>query len=125
MNKQGILLFVFQSEFYHRGLIMRKFIIFISILTSVFVLSCSKIGSNNGSLYIPTSSDVTANATLSELQQGRQLYINNCGSCHGLSSPDDFSANSWKSIMSSMAPKTSLSPSEVTLVTKYVSRGKQ
>lgn len=85
--------------------------------------SCTKTPAS--ALYIPVSSDATANATLEELQQGRTLYINNCGSCHNLYSPDDYSVSNWKSILSGMAPKTSMNASQVTLVTKYVTRGHQ
>jgi hypothetical protein len=84
--------------------------------------ACSK-DNNTGSLYTPGSADVTATATLEELQQGRILYIDNCGSCHHLYSPDDFSASRWRNIISDMAPKTGMSSSETALVTKYVTRG--
>jgi hypothetical protein len=86
--------------------------------------SCSK-DSSSSNLYTPTSADVTANATLSELQQGRTLYLNNCGNCHNLYSPDDFSPAIWKSYISTMAPRTNMNTSQVSLVTKYVCRGKQ
>ena len=90
----------------------------------VFTLSCKKSNLGISSLYTPTSADITSTATLEELQQGRTLYINNCGSCHGLYSPDDYTSTQWKSIMSSMGPKTGMSSSDKILVTKYVSRGK-
>jgi hypothetical protein len=94
----------------------------------IFVLgvfaSCSKTDSTSN-LYTPTTADTTANATLAELQQGRTLYISNCGKCHSLHSPDDYSVSSWKSIMSRMAPNTSMNSSQVLLVTKYVCKGKQ
>jgi hypothetical protein len=86
--------------------------------------SCSKSANDTASLYIPKDSDVTANATLQELQQGRTLYINNCNSCHGLYSPDYYASSQWKNILSIMAPKTGMSTSEIQLVTKYVCKGK-
>ena len=88
------------------------------------VASCSKSGSGGASLYNPTQSDVTANATLEQLQQGRDLYIHNCNACHQLYSPDDFRAGTWPSIIAQMAPRTNMSSSEVNLVTKYLTRGK-
>jgi hypothetical protein len=94
-------------------------VFFISVLS----VSCTKISTN--SLYVPSISDVTANATLEELQQGYTLYKNNCGRCHSLYSPDDYSVSGWKNIISSMTPKTSMTSSQVTLVTKYVTRGQQ
>jgi len=77
------------------------------------------------SLYVPTNSDVTANATLQELEDGRTLYINNCGECHSLYSPDSYSVTKWKSIMNSMGQKTSMTSPQITLVTKYVCKGQQ
>ena len=93
-----------------------------------FCNACSKdMGASNnssGSMYIPTTSDVTSNATLAELQQGRTLYMNNCGTCHALYSPDNYSASSWSNILSNMVPRTGLSSVDATLVLKYVTRGK-
>lgn len=85
---------------------------------------CNKNSSGTGSLYTPTEADATTTATLADLQQGRTLYINNCGSCHSLYSPDDYNSTQWKSIITSMGPKTGLSASNILLVSKYVSRGK-
>lgn len=101
-----------------------RFLTFFSVVVVVLVISCTKSGNDTISLYIPTSADVTANATLPELQQGRALYINNCGQCHGLYSTDNYSSSQWSGIISSMAPKTRMSSSEILLVTKYVTRGK-
>ena len=98
------------------------------MIAVAILIGCSKDSSlktNSSSLYVPTSSDTTTNATLPELQQGRALYINNCGACHGLYSPDTYSASNWKSIISIMGGRTSMTSSEITLVTKYVCRGNQ
>lgn len=91
----------------------------------IIISGCTKKNADTGSLYVPSSADITVNATLTELQQGRDLYINNCARCHSLYSPDNYSPAQWKAILGSMAPKTSLSSSQVLLVNKYVSRGKQ
>lgn len=88
------------------------------------IISCSKSNSGGGSLYTPTTADVTSTATLTELLQGRTLYINNCNSCHGLYSPDNYTSTEWKSLINNMGPRTGMSSSEILLVTKYVSRGK-
>jgi hypothetical protein len=86
-------------------------------------MSCSKSNSAGSSLYTPTTADVTSTSTLTELLQGRTLYINNCNSCHGLYSPDNYNSTEWKSIINNMGPRTGMSPSEILLVTKYVTRG--
>lgn len=86
--------------------------------------SCTKNLGGSSSLYTPSTANVTATATLVELQQGRTFYMNNCNSCHSLYSPDSYSPTQWKSIMGSMAPRTGMSASEILLVTKYVCMGK-
>ena len=101
-----------------------RYLLVLSIGLSVFISGCNKNNLNPSTLYTPTSSDITATATLVELQQGRALYINNCNSCHALYSPDDYTPTQWKNIINSMAPKTGMAPLEILLVTKYVSRGK-
>lgn len=106
---------------------MNKFkysmILILSLAITVFYAGCQKSNGGATSLYNPTSADVTSTATLQELQQGRTLYINNCNSCHGLYSPDDYSSAQWKSILNIMAPRTGMSSPEISLVTKYITRG--
>lgn len=83
----------------------------------------SKNDTSISNLYVPATNDVTSNATLDELSQGSQLYIDNCSRCHSLYSPNRYTASQWKFIVSVMAPRTPMSSSEVQLVTKYVTRG--
>jgi mono/diheme cytochrome c family protein len=99
---------------------------FFAVLLSVLVLSavsCSKGTPSNDSLYTPTTADVTSTATLAELQQGRALYVANCGSCHGFYSPDSYNSAQWKSLMASMGPKAKLTSADQLLITKYVTKG--
>jgi mono/diheme cytochrome c family protein len=102
---------------------VRKSIFAALVLSTGILFSCTKISPGSGELYTPTAADVTANATLAELQEGRTLYINNCGKCHSLASPDAYTPTTWNGILASMAPKTSLTASQITLVKKYVTRG--
>ncbi len=103
--------------------VFRSFLLVGCLTALSLTYGCTKKSSNTSSLYVPTSADVTATATLQDLQQGRALYIKNCNSCHDLPTPDNYGVSSWKSIMSSMGPRTSMTSSEITLVTKYVTRG--
>jgi hypothetical protein len=96
------------------------------VLLAAFWGGCKKDSTiDSASLYTPTSANVTANATLQELQQGRTLYISHCGNCHGLYNPESYTPMQWNSIMNSMGPKTSMSGSDLLLVTKYLCMGKQ
>jgi len=91
---------------------------------AIFGVSCTKNGGGDtSSLYVPTSADATANATLQELTQGRALYISNCNACHQLFNPDNYTPTQWRSIVSTMGPRTSMSSSDIQLITKYLSRG--
>lgn len=91
---------------------------------ALFMGSCKKDNTIPSGLYTPTQSDVTAKATLSELQQGFSIYQNRCGNCHQLYSPDSFSSANWSGVLNSMAPRANLTTTEKLLVLKYVTRGK-
>jgi cytochrome c5 len=80
---------------------------------------------NSDFLYFPTITDVTPNATLQELQDGRDLYISYCNRCHGLYLPESKTPAQWKNVMSSMGPKTGLSAADQLLITKYLCKGRQ
>ena len=95
------------------------------VFAAFLFAGCSKSLTNNtDALYVPTTSDVTATATLADLQAGRNVFINNCGRCHNLYNPDSYSAANWKTIVPSMASRAGLSATETAQVTKYVTRGK-
>jgi len=102
-----------------------KYLYLTVVIIAMLVMteSCTKKSSDTGGLYVPTSADATANATLQDLEQGRTLYISNCGACHSLFSPDSYTPTQWGSILNNMAPKTNMSASEILLVSKYVTRG--
>ena len=102
-----------------------RLLISASAVVLISFSSCIKTPSTSTDLlYVPTAADVTASASLSDLQNGRTLYIGNCGACHDLVIPETYTASQWRSILPNMTPRTSLTPAEVTLVTKYVTKGK-
>jgi len=95
----------------------------LTIASLVTIGSCSPENVTTSTLYTPTSADVTSTATLQQLQQGRELYINNCGTCHHLYTPETYSTAQWQNIVAQMAPKTRMVSAEVDLVLKYVTKG--
>ena len=103
---------------------IKRIKVFTVIPVLSLLLACSKQTPDTSNLYSPDTPDVTSKATLAELQQGRTLYINNCGQCHGLHSPDEYSPNSWINVLGNMAPRTGMTAAQVNIVDKYLSRGK-
>ena len=101
------------------------YLLILLALTAI-LSSCTKDSTvSEGSLYTPSIADITANATLQELQQGRELYISYCNRCHGLYLPENYTPAQWKTTMISMGPKAGASSSDLLLITKYVCKGKQ
>ena len=101
---------------------MKKLIRSGLVLSLLVAFSCTK-SDVTSNLYVPSEADVTSNATLEELQQGYDLYVANCNSCHVLYSPDSYSPKEWSNILTSMAPRTRMNSNEVDLVKKYLTRG--
>jgi hypothetical protein len=96
-----------------------------AVVVAVLFVGCTKnLTANTDSLYVPTTADVTATATLGDLEGGRTIFVNNCAKCHSYYSPDSYSASNWKTIIPNMASRAGLSSAQTILVTKYVTRGK-
>jgi mono/diheme cytochrome c family protein len=89
----------------------------------IIVTGCQKNTPDTSQLYIPSQTDVTANATLKELQDGRALYIDHCGACHTYYLPESFTPSQWRSILPTMTPRTNLTSAQIQLVTKYLTKG--
>jgi len=73
------------------------------------------------SLYLPTQSDAVAqNTPLEKLKQGRELYLNRCGSCHNLYLPSAYTASQWKPILEKMQKPAKIDDSEKELINQYL-----
>lgn len=77
----------------------------------------------------PTQADAdrAKSTSLTELQRGHELYVNNCGTCHGLKAPAEYTATAWERIVPDMVQKvnrkagaTALSSTDETLIRQYV-----
>ena len=94
---------------------MKYFIIF--VLTGL--LACAP------SLYQPSVElAVKTGHFLDELQQGRQLYVDRCGSCHQLHLPKEFSETIWRNNLDSMKIKAKITDREKQLILDYLISGK-
>lgn len=90
-------------------------IIFFSIAAVGLLVACSS------ALYLPTVSDTERSGVSNEdLNKGRALYINRCGSCHNLHLPEQYSQAKWMKEMPVMEKKAKISTEETKLITHYL-----
>jgi mono/diheme cytochrome c family protein len=70
---------------------------------------------NRGSAHFP-------DLTLSELQQGRTLYVSRCGSCHTLKRPTELPPEQWQKEVGEMRDKNGvkLSDAEAQAIVRYL-----
>lgn len=75
----------------------------------------------------PTQTDVDranqqwAGTSLADLQKGRTIYSQNCGKCHKLYDPKQFSAKKWEHELAAMRNNApSVSNDEYALLKKFV-----
>jgi len=77
----------------------------------------------------PTAADVSRGSahfpglTLSELHQGRSLYVSRCGTCHVLKRPMELPAEQWQAEVDEMRAKNGvkLSDDEAQAIVRYLS----
>jgi len=76
----------------------------------------------------PTAADASRGSahfpdvTLSELSQGRTLYVSRCGSCHVLKRPVELPPEQWQAEVSDMREKNGvkLSDAEAQAIVRYL-----
>lgn len=89
---------------------MKKIILF---CLTLLVFSCAK-----PLLYTPTESSATI--SVADLKQGRELYVNNCASCHQLYAPSKFTEKEWEANLNRMQPKAKITDAEKQLIYQYI-----
>ncbi len=73
-------------------------------------------------LYVPGEKNVdkVEKATLTELQQGHDLYQANCSKCHKVPKPNSRSNKDWKKVLEKMIPKAKLNQDQSYLIYRYL-----
>lgn len=61
-----------------------------------------------------------SDATAEQLKSGYHIYVNNCGKCHALYKPEQFSEKKWEEELPDMVSKSKLSPEEQELLVRFV-----
>jgi mono/diheme cytochrome c family protein len=76
-------------------------------------------------LYLPTEEVArTRSKNLDDLKQGRQAYIDHCGSCHNLYLPSQFSAADWAKNVHAMHTRAKTDTVQQRLILDYILAGK-
>jgi len=95
----------------------------IIINTILVVIVVSIIYACAPALYIPDRNNTATGSSLTELQAGRKLYINKCGSCHSLVLPEKHTQEQWPMLVDKMETKSKISPEEKKLILNYLTKG--
>jgi mono/diheme cytochrome c family protein len=107
---------------------MKKVIVLFSIVAvSVAMVKCSpkaaKATTATTTTTTTTNTDVKPTPSLSvqtQIDAGKGIYVNKCGTCHGLKEPGMYDKGAWAHILKSMIPKAKLTGPDGDLVTAYV-----
>lgn len=99
---------------------MKKLLLPVAVLIALW--SCShKTAPVKTDTSTTTSTTTTPIVTTSgDAVAGKSTYVANCGRCHGLKDPGEFTAAQWVPIVNSMAPKARLTDTEKGNVLAYV-----
>ncbi len=84
------------------------------IFLLVTIFSCKP------TLYTPTASSVSSTASLENLIKGRELFIENCGKCHKLYNPLEFTDEQWRTNVNKMQKKAHITDEQKELVYQYL-----
>jgi mono/diheme cytochrome c family protein len=60
---------------------------------------------------------------LLQLQEGRKLYVQKCGSCHALYLPEKYSKLQWQKYLDEMQLKASIDNLQKEQILRYVTKG--
>jgi len=76
-------------------------------------------------LYLPTSEIAGKHSKgLDDLNHGRQIYIDHCGSCHHLYQPGQYTEQVWSMHVNEMQSRAKISNEQKQLILDYILSGK-
>ena len=102
---------------------MKQLLLWSAWLAAAFCAACG-----GSPIPQPTAADAGRGSahfpdlTLSELEQGRTLYVSRCGSCHALKRPSELPAQQWETEVTEMRSKNGvkLSDAEAQAIVRYL-----
>ena len=110
-----------QDYYFHSTYNMKKvFLAFLFATMSIYIIACAT------TIPIPQEKDVVSitsqfpNRQLSDLINGRELYVAKCSGCHTLKSPSDFTSTQWNKDIPDMKVKSKINDNEANAILLYV-----
>lgn len=76
-------------------------------------------------LYQPIPAQATQDVSFDQLVEGRNLYVNKCGSCHSLHLPHQYSKEVWFHNLDEMQERAKISDQDKKLIADYLMAGIQ
>lgn len=99
---------------------MRKKIVNLAFIL-VLVFSCkSKVAPPPPPVLAPAETVVLLEKPTGNAVEGKILYENNCGKCHSLYAPKDFTKDAWQPILIRMQRQANLNDKQMTDITGYI-----
>ncbi len=110
----------FRPDYYFQFIYKKNFkLFFLAAGLFIFLASCSV------KLYEPSPETVGLSTNLSNLKQGKKLYIENCASCHSLVQPEKHTAEKWVKLVNVMSKKAKINDEQASLILQYVTKGQK
>lgn len=84
----------------------------------VYLSFCFFLFSCASQLYVPTESSTTV--SVMALKKGRELYVNNCASCHQLYAPNKYDSKTWIHNLDEMQSKAKITDEQKKMIFDYL-----
>jgi hypothetical protein len=101
---------------------MKKIIATLTLSAFVVIMvNCSpKVGKAVTAGPVPSSADVKAQYSTTQLDQGKMIWQDHCNKCHKLFEPGSRSPEKWNSVLKIMIPRARLNMADAQLVRAYL-----
>ena len=112
---QNLLIFGWKNFSFTTKFLFPSFKITMLKIFSIFTILCIATSCSR-----KPALEGTKTYTAEYLAEGKIIFENSCGKCHGLPAPLDYSAVDWVGHMNSMAPKAKLNDEQHEMVYNYL-----
>jgi len=101
---------------------MKKLLVTLTLSTLVIIMvNCSpKVGKAVTAGPVPTSAEVQAQYSTTQLDQGKMIWQTHCNKCHKLFEPGSRTPEKWNSVLRIMIPRAKLNMADAQLVRAYL-----